>query len=199
MSEEIKKENPDNEACKSEKAEIEEKSNGDGDVKSPKSEKKAKKECERLEKELAAVKKELEQKEEFIKAQNEKYLRVLAEYDNYRKRTQTEKEGIYSDACQHVINSILPVIDSLEMALAYGNDSEGVVKGVSMTLSAFTSCLEKLGVSEIECEKFDPTFHDAVMHIEDEQLGDGAIVQVLRKGYKKGDKVIRHAMVKVAN
>ncbi len=156
-----------------------------------KSKKEAKK-IEELENEIKKLKEELD-------AANDKYLRMLAEYDNFRRRSQSEKEAIYSDACSDTIDAILPVIDNLEMALKYKTDSESVVNGVSMTLTQFKDSLSNLGVTEIECTTFDPNFHNAVLHIEDESYGEGEIVEVLRKGYKKGSKIIRYAMVKVAN
>lgn len=154
--------------------------------------KKDSKKIEELENEVKKLKEELE-------AANDKYLRMLAEYDNFRRRSQSEKEAIYSDACSDTIDAILPVIDNLEMALKYTSDAEGVVNGVSMTLTQFKDSLSNLGVTEIECKTFDPNFHNAVFHIEDESYGEGEIVEVLRKGYQKGNKIIRYAMVKVAN
>lgn len=154
--------------------------------------KKEAKKIEELENEIMKLKEELD-------AANDKYLRMLAEYDNFRRRSQSEKEAIYSDACSDTIDAILPVIDNLEMALKYKTDSESVVNGVSMTLTQFQDSLSGLGVTEIECKLFDPNFHNAVFHIEDESYGEGEIVEVLRKGYKKGNKIIRYAMVKVAN
>ena len=154
--------------------------------------KKESKKIEELENEVKKLKEELD-------AANDKYLRMLAEYDNFRRRSQSEKEAIYSDACSDTIDAILPVIDNLEMALKYKTDSESVVNGVSMTLTQFKDSLSNLGVTEIECKTFDPNFHNAVFHIEDESYGEGEIVEVLRKGYKKGNKIIRYAMVKVAN
>jgi len=131
---------------------------------------------------------------------NEKYMRMLAEYDNFRKRSAKEREGIYGDACADVLTAILPVLDNLERAEACG-DTEGLAKGLELTLKSFREILEKLGVNEIESvgQTFDPNLHNAVMHIEDDQYGENEIAEVLMKGYVKGDKVIRYAMVKVAN
>lgn len=191
-----------NETCEkaAENEEAENKQEGcckqDGECKEGKSDckknKKDNKKIEELENEVKKLKEELE-------AANDKYLRMLAEYDNFRRRTQSEKDAIYSDACSDTIDAILPVIDNLEMALKYKTDSESVVNGVSMTLNQFKDSLSGLGVSEIECSTFDPNLHNAVFHIEDESYGEGEIVEVLRKGYKKGNKIIRYAMVKVAN
>lgn len=141
-------------------------------------------------KKLAEEKKELD----------EKYKRVLAEYDNFRKRAAKEKESIYADAYADALKELLVVKDSLELALKYP-DSEKVVEGVGMTLTKFGDTLKKLGVEEFgeAGESFDPNLHNAVMHVEDESFGESEITDVLLKGYKKGDKIIRYAMVKVAN
>lgn len=125
---------------------------------------------------------------------------MLAEYDNFRRRSAKEREGIYSDACADTIVNILPVLDNLERATAF-SDSEKVAEGLSMILKSFTDIMAKMNVKEIESlgKKFDPNFHNAVMHIEDDKFGEEEIVEVLQKGYLLGDKVIRYAMVKVAN
>ncbi len=150
--------------------------------------------------EIKELKKVLEEKQAELEALNDKYLRLMAEYDNFRKRTQKEREGIYTDACTDVISSILPVIDNVERAVTF-NDAQSVSKGVEMILRSFIEILEKLGVHEIESlgKTFDPNLHNAVMHIEDEQYGENEIIEVLQKGYIKGDKVIRFSVVKVAN
>lgn len=152
-----------------------------------------KKKTKKIEEELAAAKKETEEL-------NEKYLRMLAEYDNFRKRSAKEREGIYADAYADALTSILPVLDNLERADAC-KESDALAKGLELTLKSFRDTLAKMGVEEIEAEgkPFDPNFHNAVMHVEDESFGESEIVEVLMKGYKKGDKVIRYAMVKVAN
>ena len=136
---------------------------------------------------------------EKLKNEEEKYLRMLAEYDNFRRRASAEKDGTYANATADVLTAILPVIDNLELAMKYSADAEKVVKGVEMTLTRFKEILENLGISEIECQTFDPNLHNAVMHIEDESYSEGQIVDVLQKGYKKDDKIIRYAMVRVAN
>ena len=165
-------------------------------------EKESKSDCKKSKKEAKKIEElenEIQKLKEELAAANDKYLRMLAEYDNFRRRSQSEKDAIYSDACADTIDAILPVIDNLEMALKYKTDAEGVVNGVSMTLTQFKDSLASLGVEEIECASFDPNFHNAVFHIEDESYGENEIVEVLRKGYKKGNKIIRYAMVKVAN
>ena len=164
--------------------------------------KKSKKDKEReLEAELLKVKEELEKAKAELAESDDKYKRVLAEYDNYRKRTAREKEGIYSDAYGDAIKEILPVIDNLERAAAF-EDGEQVAKGVKMTLAQFLESLNRMGVEVIDAAKgdaFDPEYHNAVLHTEDPELGESAISAVLQKGYKKGDKVYRYAMVSVAN
>ena len=131
----------------------------------------------------------------------DKYLRICAEYDNFRKRTQKEKENLYGDIRANVISSFLPVYDNLVRALAAETQDEAYRKGVEMIMNQFNSTLEKLGASEIKAvgEKFDPALHNAVMHVEDETKGENEIVEEFQKGFKIGDKVIRFSMVKVAN
>lgn len=131
---------------------------------------------------------------------NEKYMRMLAEYDNFRKRSAKEREGVYADACTDVLTAILPVLDNLERAEAC-KDAEGLSKGLELTLKSFRETLERLGIREIDAlgQTFDPNVHNAVFHVDDDAYGESEIVEVLMKGYTKGDKVIRYAMVKVAN
>lgn len=129
---------------------------------------------------------------------NDKYLRVVAEYDNFRKRSLKERDGIYADAYIDAVKEILPIIDNMERAEAYLSD-DASSEGVKMIMNSFRQALEKMGVSEIETKAFDPNYHNAVMHIDDESYGENEIIEVFQKGYKKGDKVIRYAMVKVAN
>lgn len=156
-------------------------------------------ECDAYKKEIAKLKKELEEQKENAQAQNERYLRMMAEYDNFRRRSAQEKDGIYADACTDVLTEILPVVDALELAIRYGGDGEKVMQGIQMTLNKFNEVLAKLGVTPVETATFDPNLHNAVMHVEDDEHGEGEILEVFQKGYKKGDKVIRYAMVKVAN
>ena len=132
---------------------------------------------------------------------NDKFLRICAEYDNFRKRSQKEKDALYGDIKANTVTQFLPVYDNLERALKQNTEDEAYKKGVEMIMTQFCSTLEKLGVKEIEClgEKFDPAMHNAVMHVDDEDKGENEIVEVFQKGFKLGDKVIRFAMVKVAN
>ena len=139
--------------------------------------------------------------EEEIAILNDKYLRICAEYDNYRRRTQKEKDNLYGDIKSNVVTSFLPVYDNLVRALAQPTEDAAYAKGVEMIMNQFNTTLEKLGVEEIKAlgEKFDPALHNAVMHIDDEEKGENEIVEVFQKGFKCGDKIIRFAMVKVAN
>ncbi|MBQ9980782.1 MAG: nucleotide exchange factor GrpE [Oscillospiraceae bacterium] len=129
------------------------------------------------------------------------YLRLAAEYDNFRKRSQKEKEGIYADARANTVAALLPVYDNLERALKAECSDEAFKKGVEMTMTQLKEIFAKLGVEEIECENcpFDAAYHNAVMHIDDEAFGENTVAECFQKGFKIGDKVIRFAMVKVAN
>ncbi len=134
-------------------------------------------------------------------ALNDKFLRLAAEYENFRRRSQKEKEALYGDIKADTVTKFLPVYDNLERALRQGTEDEAYRRGVEMIMNQFCTTLEKLGVTPIEClgEKFDPALHNAVMHVDDEEKGENEIVEVFQKGFKLGDKVIRFAMVKVAN
>ena len=139
--------------------------------------------------------------EEELAQEKDKYLRLYAEFDNYKKRTQREKDNLYGDIKANVIKEILPVYDNLARALEQKTEDEAYYKGVEMTMNQFTQTLAKLGITEIPAlgEKFDPNIHNAVMHVDDEEKGENEIVEVFQKGFMMGDKVIRFAMVKVAN
>ena len=144
---------------------------------------------------------ELEALKDQAARQEEKYLRLAAEYDNFRKRTAKEKEAIWNDAKADAALAFLPVYDNLERALKQETADEAFKKGVEMTMTQLREILTKLGISEIPAlgESFDPNLHNAVMHVEDEAAGENTIVDVFQAGFKLGDKVIRFAMVKVAN
>ena len=144
--------------------------------------------------ELDALRKALADKED-------QYLRLAAEYDNFRKRSQKEKEGLYQGAKSDAVAAFLPVYDNLDRALKQETADEAYKKGVEMTMTGLKGILAKLGVEEIPAlgETFDPALHNAVMHVEDESAGENTVVDVFQAGFKLGDKVIRHAMVKVAN
>lgn len=153
-----------------------------------------KKENSKSKKEVDALKKQLEE-------EKDKYLRMMAEYDNFRKRAQKERESAYTDAYADAVAEILPIIDNLERALGCGG-GEKLEEGLKMTLNQFGETLKKLGIEEIPAapgDEFDPNLHNAVMHTEDENMGENQISQVFAKGYRKGDKVIRHPMVMVVN
>ena len=161
-----------------------------------------KKKVRQLEADLAETQKQLEAANAALAEEKDKYLRMLAEYDNFRRRTAKEKESIYADATADAILAMLPVLDNLERAAAATPTSDqesAFAQGVALTLKSALDAFARLGVTEIETQTFDPKMHNAVMHIDDDSLPEGAIVDVFQKGYKKGDHVIRYAMVKVAN
>ena len=140
--------------------------------------------------------------EKDLAAAKEAHIRTLAEYDNNRKRTAKEKENTWVDAKAVCLAELLPMLDNFDRALGVtDSDFESYKKGVEMIYQGFSETLKKLGVEAFgeEGDEFDPNFHSAVMHTEDESLGDNVIAQVFSKGYKLGDKVLRPAMVKVAN
>ena len=134
-------------------------------------------------------------------ADSERYLRLLAEFDNYKKRSAKERENIYCDARVDTVTKFLPVYDNLERALKAETADESYKKGVEMTFNQLMDVFRKLGVEEIESvgQTFDPNLHNAVMHVEDGEKGENEIVEEFQKGFKIGDKVIRFSMVKVAN
>ena len=144
--------------------------------------------------ELEALKDTLAQKEE-------QYLRLAAEYDNYRRRSQKEKTDAYNSAKSDAVLAFLPVYDNLERALKQETADEAYKKGVEMTMNGLKEVLSKLGVEEIPAlgQTFDPNLHNAVMHVEDENAGENTVVEVFQAGFQSGEKVIRFAMVKVAN
>ncbi len=155
--------------------------------------KKLKSKVASLEKEIEALKAENGQL-------NDRYLRVVAEYDNFRKRSQKEKESIYSDALSDSVKELLPLFDNLERASSF-TESDKLAEGLGLILKTVPEVLAKMNV---ECygekgDAFDPNFHNAIMHEENDEYGENEIVEVFQKGYKTGDKIIRYAMVKVAN
>ena len=160
----------------------------------------SKKKVRKLESEIAEASKKVSTLEGELAALNDKYLRLAAEYDNFRRRTAAERDRIYDDAYATALGAMFPVVDNLERAAQY-SDGESVAKGVAMILKSVEETLQKLGVAEIEAmgKTFDPELHNAVMHVDDETFGESEVVEVLQKGYRKGDRVLRYAMVKVAN
>ena len=177
----------------------EEKTDKKADKKDEKKEKKfgRKKEDERA----AALEAEKEALEKEKAALNDKYLRICAEYDNFRRRSQKEKDNLYGEIRANTVQQFLPVYDNLERALKQGTEDEAYRKGVEMIMTQFENTLEKLGVKKIESlgQTFDPKLHNAVMHVDDEEQGENTIVEVFQEGFTVNDKVIRFAMVKVAN
>lgn len=150
--------------------------------------------------ELDMIKKQTKKLQEELDTTKDTLLRLRAEYDNYRRRSIKEKEGIYSDAYVDVIKEILPIIDNLERAMAADGALEDLKKGIEMTMKGCQDAFSKLGIEEIDATgEFDPNLHNAVMHIEDDNLDKNVIAEVFQKGYKKDEKIIRHTMVKVAN
>lgn len=144
---------------------------------------------------------ELESLKDQVAQQEDKYLRLAAEYDNYRRRTAKEKDSIWNDAKADAAQAFLPVYDNLERALKQETADEAFKKGVEMTMTQLKTVLEKLGITEIPAlgQTFDPNLHNAVMHVEDENFGENTVCDVFQAGFMLGDKVIRFAMVKVAN
>ena len=132
---------------------------------------------------------------------NDRLLRLRAEYDNFRKRSTKEKEGMFTDGVASALSQVVVVLDNLERAVDACQEDSDLKTGVEMTLKQFREVLEKMGVSEINPvgESFDAQLHNAVMHVEDETLGESQVVEVFQKGYLLGERVIRYAMVKVAN
>ena len=166
----------------------------------PAEEKTDKKKNKKTDAKIAELEAKLADAEKATAEQNDKYMRMAAEYDNFRKRSAKEKEGIYADAYADALKSILPIIDNLERAVGV-EGADAVAKGLEMTLKGAAEALEKMGVEAFgaEGDQFDPNMHNAMMMVDDESHNEGEIVTVFQKGYKKGDKIIRYAMVTVAN
>ncbi len=164
--------------------------------------KKEKKSDKKLKAEIEDLKKKLEGETKRADEASAQVLRIAAEYDNFRKRSQNEKANIYGDAVSDTLAGLLPIIDNLQYAEKYScGDAEKVAEGLKMILSKLPETLEKMNITMFgqAGETFDPNLHNAVMHVEDESYGEGEIVEVLQCGYKYGDKVLRYAMVKTAN
>ena len=159
-----------------------------------------KKKNKKEEAELAELKELILSKEKEIAELNDKYLRLYAEYDNFRRRSAKEREGIYFDAKSDTIKNILPILDNMERATAF-TEADRILEGMNLILKSFNENFAKMDVKEIEAlgTTFDPNVHYAVMHVEDPDLDNNQIVEVFQKGYTLGDKTIRLACVKVAN
>ena len=153
------------------------------------------------ESETDALRAELESAQNDLAAEKDKNLRLRAEYDNFRKRSARERDNIYADVKADTLKKLLPIFDNLERALRQETADEAYKKGVEMTMTQFLEALKALGVTPIDCvgKEFDPERHNAVMHIEDESCGENTVVEVLQQGFMLGDKVLRFAIVKVAN
>ena len=154
------------------------------------------------------VKEEKDEKEEAAKREaelNDKYMRLFAEFDNFKKRTQKEKTQIYTTAAAEVIEAVLPFIDNLKRATSVevkDDEAKSVIEGVKLIERQFEDTLKQIGVTEIEAvgQEFDPEKHNAVMHVDDEKIdGENIVVEEFAKGYMYRDKVVRHSTVKVAN
>ena len=158
--------------------------------------KKDTKENNTIEKLKAQLKEEKEKSDEYY----EHLKRNMAEFDNFKKRISKEKDMMYNTISASVISELLPILDNFEKALNSESTDESYKNGMAMIYGQLIDALNKIGVEEIDATgEFDPNFHEAVMHVEDENFGEKEVVEVFRKGYKIGDKIIRHAMVKVAN
>ncbi|MDR0381788.1 MAG: nucleotide exchange factor GrpE [Oscillospiraceae bacterium] len=131
----------------------------------------------------------------------DRYLRLAAEYDNYRKRTRRERDALHAEARAGAVEKFLPVYDNLERALAQSTEDEAYRRGVELTMKGMTDALAGVGVSVIEAlgKPFDPALHDAVVHVSDDSGEENLVVEVLQTGFVMGDRVVRHSMVKVKN
>ena len=159
---------------------------------------------EKKEKKPSKADKKLLEEIETLKAklaeQEDKYLRMAAEYDNFRRRSREEKDAIYELALADTVKELLPIIDNLDRAAGF-TEGDKILEGLVLISKSVSSVFEKLGIEEYGKvgETFDPNIHNAVFHIDDEAYGEGEIVEVFQKGYKKGKHIIRFAMVKTAN
>ena len=167
--------------------------------KEKKSERQLKDENKKLTKELDEVKAELEKVKAELSEQNDKYMRMAAEYDNFRKRSVKEKQDTYADAYGDALAAAIPILDNLERATAY-TDGAQLVDGIKLIFKSAKESFEKIGVTEYGApgEDFDPNLHNAVQQVESEEYEEGKIVSVYQKGYKKGDRILREAIVTVA-
>jgi len=192
LAEEIVQENPAEEPIETAEKAPEKKEKKAGD-----------KEVKKLRSQVEKLEKQLEEERTATAAAEDKYLRLAAEYDNFRKRSQKEREGIYSDAAADSIKELLPVIDNLQRATEF-TAPDKVAEGLSMILGSLPAVFEKMNITAFgkACKvgyTFDPNIHNAVMHVEDEEHGEGEIVEVFQQGYSIGERIVRYAMVKVAN
>ena len=161
----------------------------------------AKEEAKQEPKEEKKEPSELEKAQQAQAQEHDQYLRLAAEYDNFRKRSQREKDALYRDAVADTAKKFLPVYDNLQRALKHETADEAFKKGVEMTMTELTKIMEGIGMKPFGAagEPFDPEKHNAVMHVDDETLGENTVAEVFQTGFTLGEKVIRFAMVKVAN
>ncbi len=146
-------------------------------------------------------KKEKDKKDQQIEELTDRLKRNMAEFDNFRKRTEKEKASMYIIGAREIVEKILPVVDNFERGLAQAPEEDAFAEGIRMIYKQLMTTLEELGVKQIEAvgKEFDPDFHNAVMHVEDEKAGENIVVEEFQKGYTYKDFVVRHSMVKVAN
>ena len=166
-----------------------------------KNEEKEKKEKDSKESPIETLKAQLKQEKEKSDEYFDHLKRNMAEFDNFKKRISKEKDMMYNSISADIVGEFLPILDNFEKALNTETKDESYKNGMEMIYNQLCDTIKKIGVEEIEAlnTTFDPNIHEAVMHIEDEKYGEKEVVEVFRKGYKIGDKIIRHAMVKVAN
>lgn len=184
QTEEVETSKPERPASKKEKAALKEKD----------------KKIAQLENELAQSGKEIRKRDDLLVEAQNKLNRLLGEFDNLKKRTQREKESVHDDTVGEIMTALLPVLDTLENAASVERDPE-LMKGITMTLNTFRAVMEQYHVSAFgePGDPFDPELHNAVAHVENEEMGENVISMVFRKGYRVGERVIRPAMVQVAN
>ena len=158
-------------------------------------------EKEEIQNEEVTEKNELQEKQQEIDELTDRYKRILAEFENHKKRSQKEREGLYNSILGDIVEVILPILDNLENAVKVETADENYKKGVELVLKQFQDVLKSKGVEEIKAlgETFDPELHEAVSSVQDDTKGEKEIVQEYRKGYRIGSKVVRHSMVVVAN
>lgn len=159
---------------------------------------KEKKECKESKK--RELQKQVEQLTEALAEEKDRYARMFAEYENFRRRSQKERDNVYADAYAEALGEVMPMVDNLERALQCG-EGEQLHKGLEMVMNQFQEMLKKLGIETFgeKGDTFDPNIHHAIMHEDNENLPENSIVEVFQRGYKKGERIIRCAMVKVAN
>lgn len=153
------------------------------------------------EKEKKPLKKKKNKHQEIIDELNDKVMRQMAEFENFRKRSEKEKSQMYDMGVKNVLEKMLPIVDNFERGLESAEEGDAFCDGMKMIYKQLMTSFEDIGVKEIEAEgeEFNPDYHNAVMHIDDEELSENVVVEVLQKGYMYNDTVLRHAMVKVAN